>query len=270
MAVSTQAIRANGIRRNYRSEAVRSPAYRIPEPTGEHGRFKLSIIIPVYNEINTIEEIIRRVQAVKVEGENEVEKEIIIVDDGSTDGTAAILERQGDAGVAQVHRLMGNMGKGTAVRVGLQHATGDMVLVQDADLEYDPRDYGKLIAPIRRGEASVVYGSRFRRCIEGMRWQNRAANKILSVTTTALFGVPLTDEATGYKVFRADVLRNLTLRSRRFEICPELTAKVLRRGHKIAEVPITYRARTVAEGKKIRWQDGVHAVWTLLKYRFLD
>jgi glycosyltransferase involved in cell wall biosynthesis len=161
-----------------------------------------------------------------------------------------------------------NEGKGAAIRTGLELATGDIVVIQDADLEYDPAQLPEVVAPIVRGEADVVYGSRFRGSITGMRLANRVANRLLTWAANLLYGAGITDEATCYKAFRADLIRALPLRCRRFEFCPEVTARVRRRGVRIYEVPIRYAGRTAAGGKKIRWTDGLSALWTLVRYRF--
>ena len=195
------------------------------------------------------------------------EKEIVIVDDGSTDGTSELLDRYRDLVI--LHHSVENFGKGAALRIGIRKATGDIVLIQDGDLEYDPNDYIKVLQPIVDGQASVVYGSRFMGNLQGMKMANWLANKILTVTTNVLYGASITDEATAYKAFRMDVLRAMRLRCLRFEFCPEVTAKVLRLGYAIHEVPIRYNARGILEGKKIRWQDGFHAMWTLVKYRMV-
>lgn len=223
----------------------------------------LTVIVPAYNERDTILEAIRRVQQVDL-GPN-VNREIVVVDDGSQDGTRDLL--RGVAGIRLLEHER-NQGKGTAIRTALAHATGDVVTIQDADLEYDPADFRAMLEPIRRGEAAVVYGSRFLRGRPRMRLANYIANRLLAWLVRLLFGQPLSDEATCYKMFRTDVLRGVKLRAQRFEFCPEVTAKVLRAGYRIVEVPISYRARTVAEGKKISWRDGLIAFWTLLKYRF--
>ena len=225
---------------------------------------KISIIIPVYNEVNVIPMVLDRVMKAALPAG--CEKEIVIVDDGSTDGTSEILDRY--HGLVAIHHSVENFGKGAAIRIGIRKATGDIVLIQDGDLEYDPNDYLKVLQPIVDGQATVVYGSRFMGNLEGMKFANWLANKILTTTTNILYTCSITDEATAYKAFRIDVLRAMRLRCLRFEFCPEVTAKVRRLGHNIHEVPIKYNARGILEGKKIRWQDGFHAMWTLVKYRF--
>jgi len=226
---------------------------------------KLSVIIPCYNEKGTIEEIIRRVRAV------ELADEIIVVDDGSTDGTRDILAQIDCGDDLRVILHDHNQGKGAAVRTGFQAATGDILLIQDADLEYDPRDYPVLLRPIEEGITKVVYGSRF---LGGPRkamfFWNMVANRMLTLVTNILYDSILSDMETCYKVFRADVVKGLPLRSRRFDFEPEVTAKVLKRGYRIYEVPISYNGREWSEGKKISWRDGVIAMWTLFLYRFMD
>ena len=223
---------------------------------------KLSVIIPVYNERDTVAETIARVRA------SPVPKEIIVVDDASSDGTAeAIASLAGDD--LKLLRQPTNQGKGAAIRRAVSEVAGDIVLIQDADLEYDPADYPALIAPILAGEASVVYGTRAPR-FQGMRWPHRIFNWIAALLANLLYRARITDEATCYKVFRTDVLRSLPLKCQRFEFCPEVTARVRKRGLSIREVPVTYQARSVGAGKKIRWWDGLVALWTLVKYRFLD
>lgn len=224
---------------------------------------KLSVIMPVHNEVHTIREALRQVQEV------DLEKEIIIVDDHSSDGTRDILSQIADDGVKVVYHAQ-NLGKGSAIRTALQHVTGDIIIIQDGDLEYDPADYYKLIEPIVEGRASVVYGSRFLGEISNMNLWNYIANKILALTASLLFLNWITDEGTCYKVFKADLLKSLDLKCTGFDFCPEVTAKVRKRGYKIVEVPISYRGRSVDEGKKIRWQDGLRAFLALIKYRVVD
>ncbi len=224
----------------------------------------LSVIVPAYNERETIAEAIRRVRAADL-GPG-VTCEIIVADDCSTDGTRALLREMPDIRLVEHER---NQGKGAAIRSALAHATGDVVVIQDADLEYDPADFRAMLEPIRYGKAAVVYGSRFLKARPKMRPANYVANRLLAWTATLLFGRRITDEATCYKMFRTEVLRAMNLRAQRFEFCPEATAKALRAGYRILEVPVAYRARSVAEGKKISWRDGLSAFGTLLKYRFL-
>ncbi len=220
---------------------------------------RLSVIIPAYNERETIAEALRRVKAAPVD------KEIIVVDDASTDGTREILT--GDPDIRLLCHAH-NQGKGAAIRTALTAVSGDVVIIQDADLEYDPEDYPLLLDPIRRGEARVVYGSRFLRGRPAMRGSNLLCNRLLALMANLLYGAGITDEATCYKAFDASLLRELPLVCRRFEFCPEVTAKVRRRGIRIHEVPIRYTARTFDAGKKIRAWDAVEAFWTLLRYRF--
>ena len=225
---------------------------------------KLSVIIPVYNEKATIQEILKQVRAVNLA------HEIIIVDDGSTDGTRALLKAEEQQPGTTVIYHEHNQGKGAAVRTGFDRATGDIYLIQDADLEYDPRDYPMLLRPIEEGRVKVVYGSRFLGPRKAMLFWHMLGNKFLTLLTNVLYNTIFSDMETCYKVFRADVVKGIPLRSRRFEFEPEITAKVLKRGHRIFEVPISYYGREYAEGKKITWREGPKAVWTLIKYRFVD
>jgi glycosyltransferase involved in cell wall biosynthesis len=225
---------------------------------------KVSIAIPVYNEKSTIEEVIRR--ALLVDLPPGVEREIIVADDGSRDGTREILSRLGSDGVIKVHTSLINLGKGAAVRFALEYTSGTVILIQDADLELNPDEYPRLIAPILAGHADVVYGSRFMQK-NPISIKTHLANRFLTFVTNVLYGSRLTDMETAYKVFRADVLRNIGLRSVGFEFEPEVTAKVLRQGIRIHEVPISYVPRGTHEGKKIGWYDGVKAIYYLLKYR---
>lgn len=225
---------------------------------------KLSIIIPVYNEKANIAAVIDAVKTV------DLPKEIIVVDDGSTDGTSEILESYKDDETIRIHSSVLNFGKGTAIRVGLKYVTGDIVVIQDADLEYDPQQIPELIKPIVDGKADVVYGSRFKGSIKGMKFANWLANRILVIAANVLYRAGISDEATCYKAFRADVIKSLQLKCTRFEFCPEVTAKVRKRGIPIHEIPIHYTGRTVAEGKKVTWKDGFEAIWVLIKYRFKD
>jgi glycosyltransferase involved in cell wall biosynthesis len=224
---------------------------------------KLSILIPIYNERTTILEIVKRVQAVPFE------KEIIAVDDGSTDGTRELLPQVEQQDVVVLYHER-NQGKGAAIVTALQRATGDIIVIQDADLEYDPRDYKQLIEPIIERRAKVVYGSRFMGPRMAMFFWHMLANKMLTLMTNILYDAILSDMETGYKAFRADILKGMRLRSHRFDFEPEVTAKVLKHGIRIFEVPISYYGREYNEGKKIGMKDGFVAVWTLLKYRLVD
>lgn len=229
---------------------------------------RISVIIPVYNEFRTFNQVLERVRkAALPEG---CSKEIVVVDDGSTDGTAQILGEHARAGVIVGQHSEVNFGKGTAIRAGIAVASGDIVIIQDGDLEYDPNDYARILEPIVKGTADVVYGSRFLGKPVGMAAKYRIANRILTAVANFLYDAHLTDEATAYKAFRVSVLRELHLECQRFEFCPEVTAKLRRLKYRIHEVPISYNARRIAEGKKIRFRDGVEALWTLLKYRIVN
>lgn len=225
---------------------------------------KLSVIIPCYNEVKTIEKVVERVLAVNLA------HEIVIVDDGSTDGTRDILPQLERENVRVILHEK-NAGKGAAVVTGFRAAKGDVLLIQDADEEYDPRDYPRLLRPIEEGRSPVVYGSRF---LGGERktmfFWNMVANKSLTLATNILYNTILSDMETCYKVFRAEVVRDMNIRSKRFEFEPEITAKVLKKGIRIYEVPISYNGREWHEGKKIKWYDAPIALWTLIRYRFAD
>lgn len=225
---------------------------------------KLSVVIPAYNEVNTVEEIIRRVQAVPFN------KEIIVVDDCSTDGTWDKLTALADHGAIRLFRHKVNKGKGAACRTGIAQVEGDIVLIQDADLEYDPADYPHLINPILRGKSKVVYGSRFLGPHKAMYFWHSLGNKSLTLITNVLFDTTLTDMETCYKVFTADIGRKLKLKQERWGFDPEITAKILKTGERIYEVPISYTGREFWEGKKISWKDGFVVIRTLIKYRFTD
>ena len=225
----------------------------------------LSVIIPCYNEERTIRQVVERVRAVPLS------LEIIVVDDGSTDGTRGVLAELEDGGVRVLHQPE-NRGKGAALAAGFAAARGDVLVVQDADLEYDPADLPGLLEPIRRGAADVVYGSRFggRPQRVHMFW-HKVGNRCLTFLTNLLFNTTLTDMETGYKMFRREVIAGLTLRSRRFDVEPELTAKIFKaKRWRVYEVPISYYGRSYDEGKKITWRDGAIAMWTLVRYRFWD
>jgi glycosyltransferase involved in cell wall biosynthesis len=228
----------------------------------------LSILIPAYQEERTIGEVLRQVGAIETEPVG-FDKEILVCDDGSTDRTVEVVrERMAEDGRIRLVRHEENRGKGAAIRTALTEARGDYALIQDADLEYEVSDYPALLAEVNAG-AEVVYGSRFLNGARpaGMRTANYVANRILTRSANLLYGLSITDEATCFKVFRTELLRSLDLECEGFEFCPEVTAKLGRRGVAIAEVPIHYRARNIAEGKKVRWTDGVEALWVLVAQR---
>jgi glycosyltransferase involved in cell wall biosynthesis len=226
---------------------------------------KLSVIVPVYNERNTVVEILRRMRAVDLP----VDREFIVVDDGSDDGTRAVLTQLGDS-TTKIVKHPTNRGKGAAIRTGLEHVTGDLVLIQDADLEYDPEDWLHLLAPVLKGRARVVYGSRFTGEHRNMLFLHWCGNKMLSLVTNLLYNTTLSDMETCYKLFDRDVIRDVIVKSDRFDFEPEITAKVLRQGVRIYEVPISYAGREFDEGKKITWRDGFAALYALVKFRFVD
>ncbi len=225
----------------------------------------LSVIVPLYNEQHNVREILSRVQAV------DVEKQIVMVDDASTDGTREILKQEIEGRYSNVLVLYHkeNSGKGASIRTALPSASGEITIIQDGDLEYDPQDYHLILKAFKQPDVDAVYGSRFTNGWPRMRIMNRFVNKLLAWMVRVLFGTHMTDEATCYKAVKTDILQSIPLTCQRFEFCPEVTAKLLRRGHKIVEVPISYEARSIAQGKKIRWTDGVEAIWTLLKYKFV-
>ena len=223
----------------------------------------LSVIVPVFNERATVAEILRRMQSVSLP----LDLEIIVVDDGSTDGSDQVLAALKDSTV-RVIRHSTNKGKGAAVRSGLKAARGDLLLIQDADLEYDPDEWTKLLEPLLKGKADVVYGSRFTGERKNMMLMHWIGNRFLCLVTNVLYATTLSDMETCYKLFRRSVLSGITLRANRFDFEPEITAKVLRSGYRIYEVPISYAGREFSEGKKITWRDGIAALWTLVYCRF--
>lgn len=225
---------------------------------------KLSVVIPVYNEVNTLERILKKVKGV------DIPKEIILVDDGSKDGSRDLLNKlkKKDRSLKIVFHEV-NCGKGAALRTGFKYAKGDFVIVQDADLEYDPSDYSKLLSEVK-GLNIVVYGSRFMGSYKDMTTMHYWGNRLLTFLTNLLFGIMLTDMETCYKLIPLKVIKKIDIKSNRFNFEPEITAKILKMGCKIKEVPISYAGRNVREGKKITWRDGFSALATLIKYRFLD
>ena len=226
---------------------------------------KITILIPVYNEVNTLAQILEKVEQTDFCG---LEKEIILIDDYSTDGTRDLYKNYDYKVLYDEH----NQGKGAALRTGFKEATGDIIVIQDADLEYDPADYAPIVQMILDGKADVCYGSRFlggkpsRSCV----FHHLLGNKFLSLLTNILYGSTLTDMETCYKAFKAEFIKGIEIKSNRFDFEPEITAKVLKRGARLYEVPISYYGREFSEGKKITWRDGVHAIIALIKFRFTD
>ncbi|WP_303673255.1 glycosyltransferase family 2 protein [Vampirovibrio chlorellavorus] len=229
----------------------------------------ISILIPVFNEIRFLSALLEKVNAVDFCG---LQKQIILVDDGSTDGTRDLLKRYEGQPPYTVLYHTHNQGKGAALRTAIQHASGDIIVIQDADLEYDPKDYPELIQLILDGKADVAYGSRLTagKPVRAFNVLHYFGNKFLTFMTNILYNTTLTDMETCYKAFRAEFLKDVVIRSNRFDFEPEITAKVLKRGARLYEAPISYSGRNFDEGKKITWRDGISALWTLVKYRFID
>lgn len=231
--------------------------------------FKLSVIIPVFNEEKTIKTIVKKVRSTKLKN---ITKEIIVVDDFSTDSTRNILSKMNDNSIKICYHNK-NYGKGAAIKTGLKNATGNIILIQDADLEYSPKEYKKLLKPILQNRTSVVYGSRLRAIRKNMKKMYKLhyiGNLFLTWFTNLLYKANITDMETGYKVFKREALKGIHLRAKGFDFEPEITAKILKKGYKIKEVNINFEPRRIEEGKKITWVDGIKAVHYLLKYRFMD
>lgn len=228
---------------------------------------KISILIPIFNEVNTLKAILEKIEETSFCGLN---KEIILIDDFSTDGTREILSELQDKYKVFYHDK--NTGKGAAIRTGIEHATGDIVIIQDADLEYEPVDYEPLIKLILDGKADAAYGSRLSggKPSRSFMFTHLLGNKLLTLITNVLYNTTLTDMETCYKAFRADFIKDIKIKSNRFEFEPEITAKILKKGARLYELPISYYGREYGEGKKITWKDGFHAIWALVKYRFTD
>ena len=225
----------------------------------------VSVIIPAYNEEQTIGEVVEAVHSLSIE------KQIIVVNDGSTDGTYDALEQLREVRQLTVVHCEENGGKGCAIRNGLPHVKGEAVVIQDADMELSPTDISELLQPFKKKDVQVVYGSRFLNGRGNASVHNFIANRVLATYTNFLYGCRITDESTGYKAFSAELITRLNLTCEGFEFCPEVTAKILRAGYRIHEIPVSYFPRTKKEGKKLRfWSDGIFAAWTLLKYRFIS
>ncbi len=226
---------------------------------------KISILIPVYNEVATLEEILKKVETTDFCG---LEKEIILIDDYSTDGTRDLYKKFSYKVLYHEY----NQGKGAALRDGFKEATGDIIVIQDADLEYDPVDYAPLIQLILDGKADVCYGTRLAggKPSRSFMFTHFLGNKFLSLLTNILYGSTLTDMETCYKAFKADFIKGIQIKSNRFDFEPEITAKILKRGARLYELPVSYYGREFSEGKKITWKDGFHAIWALIKFRFVD
>lgn len=228
---------------------------------------KITILIPVFNEVNTLKEILQKVENADFCG---LEKEIILIDDFSTDGTKEILEE-----IKHKYKIFyhdKNMGKGAALRTGFEHMTGDIVVIQDADLEYEPADYQPLIKLILEDKADVAYGSRLSggKPSRSFMFTHLLGNKLLTLITNVLYNTTLTDMETCYKAFKTEFIKGIEIKSNRFDFEPEITAKILKKGARLYELPISYYGREYDEGKKITWKDGVHAIWALIKFRFVD
>lgn len=230
---------------------------------------KITVLIPIFNEVNTLRLILQKIDEVSFCG---LEKEIILIDDYSTDGTRDILAElsQTYSDKYKIFYHDKNMGKGAALRTGFGHVTGDITIIQDADLEYNPEDYEPLIKLLVEGKADVAYGSRFLNKNSEFMLLSKLANKFLTFVTNVLYNVHLTDMETCYKAFKTEFIKEIKIKSNRFDFEPEITAKVLKKGAKLIELPVLYNAREYDEGKKITWKDGVHAIWTLVKFRFSD
>lgn len=226
---------------------------------------KLSVVIPVYNEVKTLERLVYKVLEV------DIEKELILVDDGSSDGGGEVEDKLASKySNIKVIKHKVNQGKGAALRSGFSGARGDYVIVQDADLEYNPQDYLKLLKEAEKRDVDVVYGSRFLGGVQNMTFLSIIANRFLTLLTNILYGASLTDMETCYKLFPRKIIQSIDIKSDRFNFEPEITAKILKKDYKIKEIPIKYMGRDVTEGKKLSWKDGFSAVWTLIKYRLID